>query len=199
MFSPDCTVSLVAADAREEDLIKKTVALFEKLCSRWKPLIIIYCRPYVKVVQNEIDLACITAADRVLNIGCGAVPFTAILIARLTGAQIVAIDRDPKAAQLAEACVRKMGLTQCIQIAHRDGSQEVERGFDVAVVALQAEPKARILSSLSRSSHRPTRVVARVPSRMFRSQYDTLPRSCKVVAQVPQSMKTFDRSVLISA
>lgn len=180
-------------------MIKKIVSLLEKTCSQCRPLVELYSSPYMRVVQNEIDLAHITAADRVLNIGCGAIPFTAILIARLTGAQVVAVDRDPQAAQLAQNCVQKTGLGHLIQIVHGDGSQRMPERFDVAVIALQAEPRAQILSSLFSSGQEGRRIVTRLPSEPFRNQYDPMPHDYPIAAQVPQAMKTFDRSVLIMA
>lgn len=182
-------------------MIKGIVSLLEKICSRCRPLVELYSRPYIRVVQNEIDLAQITATDRVLNVGCGAIPFTAMLVARLTGAHVVAVDRDLQAARLAQACVRKTGLAPLIQVVHCDGAQGAwtSDAFDVAIVALQAEPKAQILSCLYASSQEPKRVVVRVPSVPFRSQYDSLPHGCSIADTVPQDMKTFDRSALIMA
>ena len=182
-------------------MIKSTVALLEKICSRSHPLVDLYSRPYMRVVQNEIGLARIAAADRVLNIGCGAIPFTAMLIARLTGARVVAVDRDPQAAPLAQACVRQAGLASLVRIVVSDGSRSAwaPHGFDVAVVALQAEPKAGILSSLLDSGQGPSRVVARVPREPFLDQYDPLPPDCPIAARAAQNMKTFEWSALIVA
>ncbi len=182
-------------------MIKKAVSLLEKACSRCRLLVRLYSRPYVRVVENEIDLARITPTDRVLNIGCGAIPFTAMLIARLTGARVVAVDRDPQAARLAEACVRKAGLASLIRIVVCDGARPAwaPHGFDVAVVALQAEPKAGILSSLLDSGRGRSRVVARVPRDPFLDQYDPLPPGCPIEARAAQNMKTFECSALIEA
>ena len=180
-------------------MIKSTVSLFEKLCSRWNPLVTLYSRPYLRVVENEIKLARITAADRVLNVGCGAVPFTAMLTATLTGAYVVAVDRDFEAACLARNCVRRAGLSDLVDVVHCDGSQHawVADGFDAAIVALQAAPKAGILSNLFHSAREPKRIVARVPSEPFSSQYDPLPEGTPIVARVAQNMKTFRSSALI--
>lgn len=182
-------------------MITRTVSLFEKICSRWNPLVDLYSRPYARVVQNEIDLAQITGADWVLNIGCGAIPFTAMLIARLAGARVVAVDRDPQAARLAQACVRKAGLASLIRIVVSDGARPAwaPHGFDVAVVALQAEPKAGILAGLLDSGKGPRRFVARVPREHFLDQYDPLPPDCPIAARAAQNMKTFEWSALIVA
>ena len=182
-------------------MIKRTVRLLEKLGSQCRPFVGLYSAYYRQVVSNEIALADITAADTVLNIGCGAIPFTAILIARLAGASVVAVDRDPRAVALARGCVKKLGLDHLIRVVHGDGAEQLPVAFDVAVVALQAEPRAQILSRLmqAQGTRRGRRIVTRVPSGTFRQQYDPMPSQYPVAAHVPQGMKTFDRSVLMVA
>ena len=180
-------------------MIKETVATLEKLISRSSWLTGLYSRPYAPVVQNEIELAQITSADRVLSIGCGAVPFTALLVARMTGARVTAVDRDPVAARLAEACVARCGLADQVQIVCCDAADAVPGAVDVAIVALQAEPKGEILSALFAANPPLQRVIVRLPSERFASQYDLLPGSWPIAAQVAQNMKTFDRSALVLA
>ncbi len=178
-------------------LIKRTVACLEKLCSRSRLLVTLYSFPYRRVIKNEIALTEITADDRVLNIGCGAIPFTALLIAQFTGARVTAVDRDPDAARRAAACVRRQGWAHRVRVVCCDAARPpwTPADFDVALIALQAEPKAPILAHLL-GGMAATRVAARAPSAAFQTQYDPLPQTYTLADAVAQNMKTFDRSVL---
>lgn len=177
-------------------IIQPLVSSLEKNCSRWSLLARIYAYPYRQVVQREAGLAGITARDRVLNVGCGAVPFTAIHLAELTGAAIRAVDRDPGAVERARHCLRKLGLGSRVEVAWEDSARGYPGDFSVALVALQAEPKELIFQNLFARSLPGTRLVFRRPSPGFAGHYDHLPGHWKPRGQVRQGMKTFDCSQL---
>jgi hypothetical protein len=66
-------------------IIPISVAFLEKKVAGCRTLVSLYANYYHQVIDNEIKLASVTANDRVLNIGCGAIPFTAILTAKKRG------------------------------------------------------------------------------------------------------------------
>ncbi len=178
------------------NIIKPSVALLEKKICRIPLLVSLYSRPYREVIKNEIGLAQICAKDTVLNIGCGAVPFTAIQIAALTGATVWAMDKDADAVKRASFCVEQAGLDKRIQVMEGNGAYAVPSGFTVAIVALQAEPKENILNSLLDASVAGGRLVFRRATKRFKQCYDLLPLKTNPVAEVKQRMQTFDGSVL---
>ena len=176
--------------------IPRIVAAWEKVSSSSKILTWIYSRPYKRVIENEIRLAGINSNDTVLNIGCGAVPFTALYLALLTGCRVYALDLDPVAAGHALKCVRKAGLEDRITVLHADGCIEFEPHFTVSVVALQAAPKAKILNALNKTSSPGSRFIFRMPSLPYKNHYDCLSTGHLPMAEAFQPMRTFDRSVL---
>lgn len=176
--------------------IQTAVSALEKYCSRSSLLAGLYSLPYKKVVQREVELARITSRDRVLNVGCGAIPFTAIHVANLTGAQVWAMDRDGEAVEHARFCLKKMGMTGQIQVIEGDASLCIPSNFTAAIVALQAEPKALILDNMLSSALQESRLVFRHPCLSYESHYDRLPSSYCYTGQVEHNMQTFDRSLL---
>ncbi len=180
--------------------IPPVVSAWEKLSSTSRTLTWIYSRPYKQVVKNEIHFAGISSQDTVLNIGCGAVPFTAIYLATLTGAKVVALDKDPQAARLATNCVHNLGLQHMIEVRAMDGSAFHDAGhsqhFTAAIVALQAAPKDRILKGLQASTAAGSRLIFRLPSPAYQQHYDTLETDNSLNSWIRQPMRTFDRSVL---
>ncbi len=176
--------------------IPVAVAAWEKMSSSSKILTWLYSRPYRQVIENEIRLAKLGKDDVVLNIGCGAVPFTALYIAKLAGSRVYALDIDPCAAKYAKSCVRKAGLDDKITVVHADGARDFKHPYNVAIVALQAAPKSRILQVMQKNAVPGARFIFRLPSNPYKAHYDCL--SCRTVprAVAPQPMRTFDRSVL---
>ena len=176
--------------------IKKNVSLMEKACSIFPFFIRIYCRLYQEVVKKEALLANINKKDVVLHIGCGAIPFTAIIIADLFHAKVIAADKDIKAVHMAKRCVEKIGFSNLIDVIACDCSQWVPDKFDISIIALQAEPKEKIMDTIKDLGLKDIRIILRAASKSFKNHYDPLPTSYLYTAQIKQNMRTFDRSVL---
>lgn len=172
------------------------MANWEKTWGRVPLLARAYSGRYRSVVRREIDLGGITESDRVLNIGCGGVPFTSLLLVQMAGVRVTAVDRDPDAAERARELVARMGLSDMIDVRIGDGCEVSAWPFSAAVVALQAEPKADILKNLFRSGREGLRVIFREPRGPFETDYGRVPAEFSPVGAVDQHKLTFDRSVM---
>lgn len=177
-------------------VIKDVVASWEKKCNNIPALFNLYARPYKGIVKKELQLAGIDESDYVLNIGCGAMPFTAVYIAKLSGAKVCAIDYDQQAVNRARNCIKKLGLAGQIEVKVGDGTSYSAEDFTAGLVALQAEPKGEILANLLATANQGNRFVFRRARKMFSQQYDFLPERYKPEATVRQWMLTFNRSAL---
>ncbi len=178
--------------------IAPLTARFEKCISSRPWAARLYAMPYRKVVEREIKLAGITGKDRILNIGCGAIPFTAIFLAKKTGAPVHAVDTDQEAVELARNCIRSFGLSGQITVEHASGDQGRFPSFSVAVTALQARPKEAILYNLLNQSELSVRLVFRKPKEQLHHHYDPVPASFAETHAVLQHMRTFTSSVLFT-
>lgn len=178
-------------------LIKRVTAVCEKRIVDYPILFKLYSFPYKHILQREIALAGITNKDRVLNIGCGAVPFSAIYTSRITGAEVVGLDFDAEACRRAVKTVSEMGLADSIIIRKGDGARIDPSGFTVVLVALQAAPKKKILENLLKQGASGLRIIFRLPRSFFENQYGTIGRNNIICDDVRQYMITFNRSVLI--
>ena len=178
------------------DIIRPVIAKLEKICNKSPKLFNLYSWPYKKIVRNEIKLAQIDASDQVLNVGCGAMPFTAVHLARLTGAKVWALDKDPEVIARARNCLARLGLEKQVKVFEADGKEPFDKDFTAALVALQAEPKEKILKNLLARAETGASFVFREPRDFFAEQYDQLPSAYQPYDFVKQPMITFDRSVL---
>ena len=172
------------------------VAMLERKAAQGGILTSFYSRRYSGVICKEINLAGIYAGDRVLNIGCGGIPYTAIQIASITGARVWAIDNNAEAIITAKKCIEGLKMEDRVTALHLDGRDEFPFPFDTALVALQAEPKKDILENLLRQAEPGARIIFRSPRPEFRHQYDSLPPTPHFSDSVGQNKATFDSSVL---
>lgn len=178
-------------------IIKMAVSKFEKGSVNSKLFFKIYAAPYASVLNREITLAGISSDDIVLNIGCGAMPFTAIYYALKSGAKIIAVDNDHEVIEQAKNCVANYGLHRQIEIVEADGCNIVCIRFTKAIVALQAAPKDEVLKNLLKVSPPNTDLLFRQPRNIFRNHYGTVDES-EASSFVRHFMPTFGKTLLFT-
>ncbi len=100
---------------------------------------------YQKLVEKEMKIAGIQPGMRIIQVGCGPYPFSAIMLAKM-GFQVEAIDNDPRAIKSADFVLKKMGLREKIQLNLGHGEEVDYRDCDRVFVALHVEPKNRVLN-----------------------------------------------------
>ncbi|OWZ83527.1 SAM-dependent methyltransferase [Natranaerobius trueperi] len=176
--------------------MKKAFAKLEKVSCNFYPSFLIYSNFYSNVVKKEVELAEIDSNDTVLNIGCGAIPCTAIHVAKLSGANVIALDRDEEAVRRARHSLNKFGLDDKIKIIYADGSLNIPNDFTVAMVALQVDKKEEVLKNLQQKAKPGARAIFRQPVKEYRLEYGYLSKKYPPDAKVSQKMKTFKDSYL---
>jgi hypothetical protein len=177
----------------------KSIGQLEKVLTRLPFLAFLYSRPYLGVIERESRLAAITDRDVVVNIGCGAVPFTAIYLARLTGARVIAIDRDREAAECARKYIKASGLAEIIDVVWGDGARASQcESATVWAVALQAAPKKAILEHFQKCAPQGARIMFREPRPEFANRYDQLPPSAQPQSMTSHNLLTSNRTVLFT-
>ena len=177
-------------------VIQTVTSYCEKKFIKYPLLFKIYSYPYKYILKREIKLGQITENDRVLNIGCGAIPYSAVYISRMTGARVEAIDYDAHACIKARKYIKRLNLKSKITIKRGNGIEYDIDSFDVILVALQAEPKKEILDNLFEKAETGTRFIFRKPRKIVENQYDKLPADYPVSDDIAQPMLTFNKSVL---
>ncbi len=187
------------------NLIRPVVQNLEKICRGNSVLFNLYAWPYKKTVQREIRLGSITQEDKVLNIGCGALPFTSYHINRLTGASIIAVDLDNEAVIEAKNLLSKLKISEeeifLVNLAALEAIEKFD--FTKVVAALQTEGKKEILKAIEKKARRERndiQFIVREPRSGFTNQYDNISLeklSNQKINQAKQKFPTFDRSISI--
>ncbi len=120
---------------------------------------------YEGLVRREAVLGQITDSDRVLCIGGGCMPCTAMEIQRRTGALVWVADNDLAAVARARDVIRESRLEQKIRVIYGDGSNLDMEDFTVVHIALQVFPKNRVVCNVLKKAAPGTRIVVRHPHR----------------------------------
>ncbi|MBB5022510.1 SAM-dependent methyltransferase [Desulfurispira natronophila] len=132
---------------------------------------------YRRQVHGEVERARVTSRDRVLCIGGGPLPCTAMEIARTTGALVTAIDCDPQAVQTARDVVRNLGMASRVHIEYGNGCHFHVGTYSVVHIARQAEPQSTIFENVWRGARPGARILVRQPAPCLKTCYSTL--SCR--------------------
>jgi protein-L-isoaspartate O-methyltransferase len=173
------------------EVISPLVRISEKVLSYLPWGARLYMEPYREVVLKEIELAQLKPGEKVLQIGSGALPYSAIFLAELAQVSVCALDIDQVAVKRAVYCVEKLGLSAKVKVKEGNGRDFPASDFSAAFVALQAKPKGEILTNLFSQGPGGLRVVVRQPLERFKSQYEAVPITWKCQNKVQQKMLTF--------
>lgn len=143
-------------------LITSITQVIEYLACRFKPLYYLSMLYYTGMVRREVELAQITAADRVLVIGGGPCPHTALLVHKLTGAEVTVVDNDFVCVRSAIRLIKRLGLSQWMHVLHRNGQSLRAERYTVIMLALQLSPKLEIIRAMERQAKAGVRILIRL-------------------------------------
>lgn len=154
-------------------------------------------RYYDKVVENEIKLANIKATDKILCIGGGPCPCTAIELHRKTGANVCVIDNDKEVICSAIKNIDKLDLSDFISVEFLDGAEIDAHDFSVVHIALQVNPKATVFQRIVNSSRPGTKIMVRMANERFSKLYSMMKSEyIKIDNKVHHNKKNLDYTLL---
>jgi protein-L-isoaspartate O-methyltransferase len=145
-----------------KEMLYNMVKFFERLAVRIKFLDVFYSAFGKCLVEKEISAASIIANDKVLHIGCGSFPYTAIIISQMSGAAVTAIDCDSIAVKDAKYYIKRKHIPW-VKIEKADGVNYPLTEFDVIVVSHGVKPKETVLKIILQSMKSGARLIYRNP------------------------------------
>ena len=180
-------------------VIRKIIQKIEKRAQANSLLFKIYARPYKKTVAKEIELGEISYEDIVLNIGCGALPFTAYYINKLSGAKVIAVDYDKNAILQAQKLMLKLKISEDqIKFLHLSADKALEKcNYSKVLAALQTEGKNNIYKKIKLTKDKKIKkLLIREPRKKFYNAYDKLELPSEAIfSKVKQNFLTFDKTL----
>lgn len=128
-----------------------------------------YYDNYLKLTQLEyrsLNLVGDHSIRRVLFVGSGPLPLTAILLAQQYGIVVDCIDNDTQAVEVSKQLISRLGLSKTIRITQGDAASYTQYGeydavFLAAMVGLDAKTKQSIIATTGRQMKQGDLLVAR--------------------------------------
>ena len=137
----------------------------EKIIIKMKKLMLLYIKYYEDIIKEEISMVNISSTDNILHMGCGSIPSTSILLSQKTGATVTGIDKKLQVVDEARLCLQMLKLPDHkIKIKNAEALNYPIENFDVILISQGLEPRNEILSYISHSMKKDTRVIFRTIS-----------------------------------
>jgi hypothetical protein len=127
----------------------------------------LYCNLFKHQLHLEIVHAHINSSKRVLFIGGGPVPKSAIRITQETGAVVDVIDNWSEGITLAHKTVERLGLQAKINILPGDGLSFPISAYKVIFIATHVVPFNEILTRMIKDAEVGTCIIFRKPAPVF--------------------------------
>ncbi len=116
---------------------------------------------YRFMVGREFKRLPLRAKDRVLFVGGGALPLSAVYLHRKTGANVDILDCDERAVRLGRKWIASMGLSHALTMRMGRGKIAICQHYDRIHIAKQVMPKRRVLEHILNSVGPKTQVFVR--------------------------------------
>jgi precorrin-6B methylase 2 len=139
------------------------------LSCKMKKIAKIYETTISKEYEKESKIFDISDGKKILHIGCGAYPITALTLAKINGAKIVGIDRNPKSIKLAKNIVQEKNLHTKITIEQGDGTNYHVEDFDTIIISGCSYPKKQILEHVFENAKPQSKIILRASDRSAKS------------------------------
>ncbi|MBU0496751.1 MAG: hypothetical protein KKG04_02205 [Candidatus Thermoplasmatota archaeon] len=129
-------------------LMNTAFIIFEKIAVHFDILTEVYINAYEEVIDAELSMLNLRDTDRVIVIGSGAIPVTAILITRKSKVRVTTIDIDPEAVARATLLIHRLGLQQQINVMLADGFSYPLHAFTVIFLLYGISHQERLLKAM---------------------------------------------------
>jgi len=133
-----------------------------EVLSNYVPLLAkLYIVFHESSVKKEIEMAHISSSDKILHIGCGAIPYTSIVISRETNAKVVGIDHKPRVVDASTKFIHSHHLSDKITIQRGVGDSYNVSEFDVIIISYGIIHQEIVLKHVLESAGKETKIILR--------------------------------------
>lgn len=120
----------------------------------------LYMKIHEPSVKKEIQMANVKPTDKVLQIGCGAIPYSLRIFSQETHAKVTGIDNQPRSIEKAKKFI---GPNKNIQIEQASGETYDVSGFDVILISYGVGDIEAVLKNTLQHLKNNGRIILRKP------------------------------------
>lgn len=133
---------------------------------------------FLGLITSEIKLAQIQKEDKLLFIGSGPFPISAILFSKLTGCSIDCYEKNADHARLSSEVISHLGLANKIRIKNRKGEYLINNNYSIVVIALLAKPKNEIFRKVIEEISLYVKLICRTSAHLRQVFYEATEPEC---------------------
>jgi precorrin-6B methylase 2 len=111
--------------------------------------------------RTERDKLDLSSSKKVLHVGCGHYPMTALILSELEGLEITTIDHNEKAVKVAKKVIKNKKLNSKILPKVGNGVNYPLKGFDTIIISGCSFPKIKVVNHVLRNADKNCRIVIR--------------------------------------
>jgi len=138
------------SEKKKKRLVDRVFRTSEKLVVKHPWFARAYTAFFHKMTIDEFAMVTIPKGGNVVNIGCGSLPHTLIILGNVRDWQFLGVDKDKGAAKAAKKLVDYYHLSNRIEIQWSDGLDFDVSLFDLIIVSHGVEPKTKLLEKLGK-------------------------------------------------
>jgi hypothetical protein len=132
-----------------------------------------FYRNYLQLASTEYAGSSLKPGDCVLFLGSGPLPLSLITLCHEYGVRGIGIEQDGKRASLSREVISRLALSESIRIIEGDHfCLPLKIGFDLYMIAAQAEPKKEIFEHLAKFLPKGNKVSYRIYEKGLRKILD---------------------------
>ena len=136
------------------------------------------------LITTEIKLAQIEKQDRLLFIGSGAFPISAILFGKLTDCSVDCYEKNADHARLSSEVVSYLGLSDRIRIENRKAEYLINNNYSIVVIAVLAKPKNEIFKRVIEEISTCAKLICRTSDHLRQAFYEATEPECLGLCRV---------------
>lgn len=121
----------------------------------------VYLLRYRELARNEVNLGQIQSEDRVLFIGSGPFPISAIEMVRQTNCQVTCLECLEEASLISRDIVQHLGFEKYLKIFHANGTDVNCSDYNVILVGVLAQPKQALFDRIHNTSRKRAKILCR--------------------------------------
>jgi hypothetical protein len=146
--------------------------LIDLLCYRFEKFSILYQNTIGKAYKKEFENFQLSDSKKILHIGSGAYPLTAIMFTKYLPAHIVSIDKNSVAVKLSKKLIHKKKLNNKITIDKSDGSSYPLSNFDTVIISGCSVPIFDLLNYVFLNSNKDCKIIIRLNEKQYHQIID---------------------------
>jgi precorrin-6B methylase 2 len=113
--------------------------------------------------RNEREKFNLSKSKKILHIGCGSYPMTALILAEMSGVKIVAIDHNEKCVKITKKVLDQKNMNGKIYAEFGEGINYPLKGFDTIIASGFSQPKIQVIKHILQNSDKKSKIIIREP------------------------------------